>query len=501
MAIPTITVDVGTTGIKLGLFDAQAELLTAAQSPTPTTTDSAGEIYDLPALLGVVTRFIKELPSAQRDLVQRIAITGVGESGGLVRPDLTLASPMVLWHDQRGAGHLASLTAEQRSLIYRVTGLPVSGNYGLSKVAWAIEQLRGTSHSRDIGQPVDVVCGAQWLNIAEYLAAVMTGQRWSEPSLASRTMALDLSTGTWSSEVCALLDVDTGVFPPLRPATDGVTVTHEFAAAVGIDTIVRVHVAGHDHMVGAVGAGLQPGELLNSTGTTEGLLFLRGAPSLDVRAEHAKLANGLACADSGPGADYTLFASIPTGGSAFATLRSILDIDAARLTGCLVDLHDRYLRDQLDLAAVPLVLPQFRGSPPPAKNTAARGIISGLSSQTSAAEIVFGCFLGLVLQFLEVLELFDLQPDRIKVIGPASRNPLWLQLKADLLGTPLAVSRFPEVVSRGAQALASGGADGADQWARTDPYEVAVDAARHARLTEWRADIGRQWAYLKGLPS
>lgn len=491
MGIPTITVDVGTTGIKLCLFDAEAQLLTAVQHPTPTTTDGAGEIYDIPALLGAVRRFIRELPSVQRDLVQRIALTGVGESGGLVRSDVSLASPMILWHDQRGAGYLTRLTPEQRSLIYRVTGLPVSGNYGLSKTAWAIDRLP------DGERPGDAVGGPQWLNIAEYLAAVLTGERWSEPSLASRTMALDLSSRTWSDEICALLGLDVNAFPALRPAGEGVLVTARFAREVGIDAGVRVHVAGHDHMVGAIGAGLHPGELLNSTGTTEGLLFLQETPSLGPQAERAKLANGLACA----GSDYTLFASIPTGGSAFATLQNLLGLDVQQLTGCLAELHRQYVGDRLGLAAVPLVLPQFRGSPPPAKDASARGLIAGVGSQTSAADIVLGCFLGLALQFLDVLELFGVQPAQIKVIGPASRNPLWLQLKADLLGMPLVVSRFPEVVSRGAQVLVSGMADEADQWATTDPYDVDVDATRHDRLAEWRSGIQQQWAYLKGFPS
>lgn len=295
----------------------------------------------------------------------------------------------------------------------------------------------------------------RWLNIAEYLAALMSGERWSEPSLASRTMALDVSTGTWSAEVCALVGLDVGVFPDLRPAAEGVSITTAFATDVGLDTAVRVHVAGHDHMVGAVGAGLRPGELLNSTGTTEGLLFLRNSPRLDEQAERAKLANGRACV----GANYTLFASIPTGGSAFATLQSMLGLDADQLTACLRDLHTRYVGDQIDPDAVPLVLPQFRGSPPPTKNPAARGSISGLRTDTRREDIVLGCF---------------------------------------LLGTALAASRLPEVVSRGAQALASGTPSA---WAATNPYDVVVDPVRHARLNEWRAGTRARWEHLVASPS
>lgn len=479
---PTITVDIGTTSVKLCLFGADAELLASAKRATPTTSDGAGEVYDLPALLGAITGFVAGLDADQRGLVHRIAITGVGESGGLVRPDLSLASPMILWHDQRGVGYLDRLTPEQRTLVYRVTGLPISGNYGLSKTAWAVDRL--TDPSADV----------RWLNIAEYVAALLTGQRWSEPSLASRTMALDLVSGRWSAEVCGLVGLDAGVFPELRPAAEGSPITTAYARDLGLDPSVQIHVAGHDHMVGAVGADLQPGELLNSTGTTEGLLFLRPVPSLGAPAERAKLANGSACT----GSDFTLFASIPTGGSAFATLQQMSGVDADRLGACLTDLHQRYIQGRVDLDSVPLVLPQFRGSPPPTKNPAARGVIAGVRTDTTLEEIVFGTFLGMVLQFGDVLELFGVPTERVKIIGPASGNPLWLQLKADLLGLPLTASQFPEVVSRGAQALACGTTG---SWAETTPFEVSSDPDRHARLTQWRTGIRAQWEHLKAMPS
>jgi sugar (pentulose or hexulose) kinase len=479
--LPTITVDVGTTSVKLCLFDAEGGLVTSARHSTPTVKDGWGEIYDVEKLESIVGTFIRTLATGQRVAAQRIAITGVGESGGLVRADLSLASPMILWHDQRGAGYISSLSDAERALVYTVTGLPVNGNYGLSKIAWSV------AHAKD------AIGGAQWLNVSEYLAARMTGQRWSEYSLASRTMALDLVERTWSAEVSALVGLDVSVFPELRSASDGAAISAEYAHDAGLSREVSVHVVGHDHMVGAVGASLRPGELLNSTGTTEGLLFLRGAPSVDGHSARSKLANGIAC----NGDLFTLFASIPTGGSSFATLQSMLGLDAQQLTSCIDGVYERYMAGTIDLQSVPLVLPQFRGSPPPTKRASARGLIAGISDGTTTEDIVFGCFLGMTLQFRDVLELFPDEPGEIKVIGPASKNALWLQLKADLLGTPLSVSSFPEVVSRGAQALASRVSVGRES---SDPVRIVVDEQRNAQLREWANDVRPQWTYLKDAP-
>jgi sugar (pentulose or hexulose) kinase len=478
--LPTVTVDIGTTSVKLCLFDKSGTLSASARHPTPTVPDAWGEIYDVDALYRLIVTFIRSLDCQQRQHVRRISLTGVGESGGLVRPDLTLASPMILWHDHRGAEYLARLGIAEREVIYRVTGLPVNANYGLSKVVWATKYSLG-EHD------------AQWLNIVEYLAARMTGQRWSEYSLASRTMALDITDGKWSQTVCDLVGLNPGVFPPLRNALEGSPLTGDMADDLALADDVQVHVAGHDHMVGAVGAGLRAGELLNSTGTTEGLLFVRERPSLDALSAQSMLANGVACT----GSEYTLFASIPTGGSAFATLQTMLGIDRIQLTARVAALHESYVAGQIDLGRVPLLLPQFRGSPPPTKNAAARGAMSGLLVDTTADEIIFGCFLGMARQFHDVLELFQVSHQVTKVIGPAASNSLWLQLKADLMGKPLSASQLPEVVSRGAQALAS---EKSCEWETTQPYTVTVDDDQHSRLAQWSFKSRARWDHLKGTP-
>jgi sugar (pentulose or hexulose) kinase len=103
-----------------------------------------------------------------------------------------------------------------------------------------------------------------------------------------------------------------------------------------------------------------------------------------------------------------------------------------------------------------------------------------------------------VLQYAEVLDMFATTPEQIKVIGPAVRNDLWMQLKADLLGVPLSASRADEVVSRGAQALASGASL---DWAAHDPVEVVPDVSRHDELRSWVEHVLPLWRHLQESPS
>ncbi|WP_295850480.1 FGGY family carbohydrate kinase [uncultured Microbacterium sp.] len=478
---PTITVDIGTTSIKLCVFDGDGALVVSRRVATPTVGDGIGEVYDVAALLDAVRDFVADLEPALRRAVQRIALAGVGESGGLVGADLSLRSPMILWHDQRGAALLRDFTPVQRERVYAVTGLPVNANYALSKVAWALAHAEGDT------------ADALWLNVSEFVAALLTGRRWSEPSLASRTMALDLRERRTSREVCALLGVDPAIFPPLRPAALGVAMDPAIAHTWGLDE-VTVHVAGHDHMVGGVGADLQPGEMLDSTGTTEGILTLVREPRTDAATAATKIAGGLAC----DGESFTLFASIPTGGSAFATVRTLLDRDEAEVRALIDRAHRAYLDGKIDLGRVPLVLPRFRGSPPPDKDASDRGAIAGVGTDTTAVELVFGCFLGLARQFADVWALFGADLDRVKVIGPAASNPLWLQLKADLLGAPVSAAGVDEIVSRGAQALAHGARR---PWENALPREIAPDPRRHRMLQDGVAATAARWEHLKAMPA
>ncbi len=107
---PTITVDIGTTSVKLCVFDGDGALLVSRRVATPTVGDGIGEVYDVEALRDAVRGFVADLDPALRRSVQRIALAGVGESGGLVGSDLALRSPMILWHDQRGAALLRDIT-------------------------------------------------------------------------------------------------------------------------------------------------------------------------------------------------------------------------------------------------------------------------------------------------------------------------------------------------------------------------------------------------------
>ena len=76
----SLTVDIGTTSIKLGLFDEAGGLVLATKLPTPAVSDADGTVYDMPKVVGAIEEFIGTFTPEQRKSLERIAFCGIGES-------------------------------------------------------------------------------------------------------------------------------------------------------------------------------------------------------------------------------------------------------------------------------------------------------------------------------------------------------------------------------------------------------------------------------------
>jgi xylulokinase len=113
----------------------------------------------------------------------------------------------------------------------------------------------------------------RWLGAAELGLWTLTGEEATEPSLACRTGAFDIRRTCFIEGVVTAVGAPPTVFPPVRRAGDSHgLVSREGAAWLGLPMGIPVTVAGHDHMVGAVGVGVNSADLLDSIGTAETLV-------------------------------------------------------------------------------------------------------------------------------------------------------------------------------------------------------------------------------------
>ena len=86
------------------------------------------------------------------------------------------------------------------------------------------------------------------------------------------------------------------------------------------------------------------------------------------------------------------------------------------------------------------------------------GAFVGLSNFVQRGDMLRAIVEGLDYQVLDIVTAFKsglgIDPDRLVVVGGATRNPFWMQNKADIVGLPIDVPEVEEATTLGAAILA-----------------------------------------------
>lgn len=437
-----ITIDLGTTNTKVTLWKNRTPEL--KKFTTPKIVKDNKTDFNLEALWFEVVKAIKSFNADSLKQVKQISIASFGESGILF--DLESNEPVsecIAWFDERAQVIVDSTSEEDKHRIYRITGLPVHSHYSACKIAWLLKYKNAlfSPHHKLI-----------WLGVPDYLVYKFTGNFGTEYSLASRSLCLDLRNKKWSKEVKKILHIEDISFPDLYKAGESIgIVTGQLQSILAKDC--KVSIAGHDHMVGSNSAAIQANQLLDSTGTTEAMMCLVNSPDMSQQAEHESLANGVYT----DGHYYTRFTAMPSAGSTIEWFMKTFNLNKNDFMNLMCKaLHD-YKNHNLFNSTV-LIVPHFNGSGAPYKSTKSQGLIYGINRETTKEELLFGLFLGLTFEFMIAYEcLFkEITFNQIKVIGPAIKDPLWLQLKADLVRLNVNSIDIDQAVSAGAYLLTDG---------------------------------------------
>jgi gluconokinase len=94
------------------------------------------------------------------------------------------------------------------------------------------------------------------------------------------------------------------------------------------------------------------------------------------------------------------------------------------------------------------------GERSPGWNAAARGIVSGLSFETGARDVVQAALEGVAYRFADIAELMPEVDELVGSGGALLNRPAWAQILADVLERPLTLSAVEEASARGAAVFA-----------------------------------------------
>jgi xylulokinase len=445
-------IDLGTSSFKAVAIEADGTVASISRVSTPFVAHVGGVDMSYSDLESAVEQLVGGI-DVEPGQVRAIGVAGMGESGAVLDSTPKVVTPIAAWYDTRGGPYAEELRGRFAGARWEVLGRPLRAQSSIALLAyWVASKVRTV----------------KWLGVVELCAWMLTGEMFSEPSLAARTSAYDITRDAYEHELLQAIGAPPDVFPETRAAgTSPAHTSTEFAARLGVRRGTPVTIAGHDHLVGAYGAGADVVDLVDSVGTSELLLRYTGTTPdlgavLAARAEVARAPGDRLWA-------VTLCPGHP--GVVLANLRRLVgDPPLARLEQLAMrsSVADREVQ-RVRLRALGLLTDSPGPSGSVEVGTSGPGAI-----WAAALEELAECGQNGALSLDRVVG----PAERVLVIGGGSGSSYWMAQKEHLAERPMRVSGIDEPVATGA-ALIAGGLAGF--W---DPWTFAAASNRHSKCPE-----------------
>ena len=314
-----VGVDVGTTSCKVTVCTAAGREVASGKAPLEwQVTGSGVETAPEAVLRAVGSALAAASTQSPPGSVAAVGVTGMGEAGVLLSDGNQPLTPVIAWHDDRDRALVDQLAADLGGEAFTShTGLPVRPQWSLTKHRWLNEHHPGARRA------------VRRLGIPEWVVVALGGEPVSEFSLASRTGWLDLTTADWWPQALDWSGLPPALLPPLARA--GAPLGCVSAAwAPGRLAGAVLTVAGHDHLVAAVGAGAAAdGDLLDSCGTAEALVRTVPGPVPDAAVRRLAAAGVTVGHHVLPGRLALL--GDTRGGLLLQNVQSLLEFDSSQL--------------------------------------------------------------------------------------------------------------------------------------------------------------------------
>jgi len=419
--------DIGTTGCKLTVFNETGERLGKAYREYPVTGTSGSRERDAGVILDSVWKVIKEMTAVYSDIAG-MGVTSFGETFVMTDRAGNPLYPSMLYTDPRGreqCGRLCRDIGEEK--LAEISGTSPHEMYSISKIMWVKEN-----------RP-DVYAKAEHILLMEdFVVFRLTGQAKIDYSLAARTMGFDIRKLKWSRELFDAAGVDLSLMSETVPSGSVAgTVLKSVAAETGLNENTKIVCISHDQVAAAVGAGVfDPDSAVDGAGTVQCITpVYDGIPDMKVmaRGKYAVIPYVV------PG-KYVCYAFSNTGGELIRWFTDTLakkEKEEAKAAGITVN---EFLESRSESPTGLLVLPHFAGAGTPYMDTGSRGVIAGLTTASTAADIYRGCMEGVVYEMLvnmEYLKDSGIRFRRLFATGGGARSAVWMQMKADILNMPV----------------------------------------------------------------
>ena len=418
-----IGVDGGTGGIRAFVFDAAGTVLGSAGAPYETAYPKSGwaeqkaEDWWQSTCDGVRAAMAEAGVGPERIA----AICGATTSCTVLActKDGEALAPAILWMDVRAA--------KQREKILHLTGQSLNAEHFPCKILWMKEE------APEIYEKADLLCEYQ-----DYWNYKLTG-KWCFSVNTTCNWGYDKRKGDFDRAFYRTVGLEDALekLPPVAVCAGEVVgkLTEKAAAELGLDTGVTVVQGGIDASIGMLGMGVaEPGAIALMTGSSNLAMAVTrthffGAPD---------------AINLGP--DFLLdgyYTSVQGQVSTGSILRWFKREFCRDMGDSALAALDKLAADVPCGAEGLLVLDYWQGNRVPHEDADVRGMIYGLSMNTTREMIFRAVMEGVACGTEDLLQAFrdkGNSVDRVCISGGTTRSDLFLQIHADVSGVPFEVT-------------------------------------------------------------
>ena len=436
-----LALDQGTSSSRAALFTASGTLVASASSPLPIHYPADGWVEQDPQAIWDSQRqalidLHNALSDEQRQAVVSCGITNQRETTVLWRrSNGAPCGPALVWQDGRTADLCRQWKQQglEKEWCHR-TGLLLDPYFSASKVRWMLTHHEDAAAAAAAG---DLCFGTveSWL-----LWNLSGGRHGSDVSNASRTLLMDLEQRCWVEPFCDHAGLPMESLPELLPCRGDFGRIREGLPFAGLPIQALLG----DQQAATLGQlCLEPGEGKCTYGTGAFLVINTGA---HIRRSDAGLLSTLGWTDAAGTPTYCLEGSLFNAGTVVQWLRDGLQI---------IDSADEVNRLAMEVpnSGGVMLVPAFTGWGTPHWDPQARGLMVGLTRDSSRGHIARAALEGIALSVATLVELAESALGKslgeLAVDGGAAASDPLLQAQADSTGLTVRRPANLESTARG----------------------------------------------------
>ena len=431
-----IGIDLGTSSVKLLLMDSSGKIVNIVTEEYPVSYPHPGWSEQRPEdwYEKTVAGVRKLIRDADREQIAGISFGGQMHGLVILDRDDQVIRPAILWNDGRTGEETAYLnTTIGKEKLSEYTANIAFAGFTAPKLLWVRKH-----------EPENFARIAKIMLPKDYLAYRLTGVFCTDMSDASGMLLFDVKNRRWSREMCEICGIAPSQLAKCYESYETVgTVLPQVARELGVPASVKVAAGAGDNAAAAVGTGTVGDNRCNISLGTSGTIFL-SSKKFGVDSNNAL--HSFAHADG----NYHLMGCML---SAASCNKWWMD----DITG-----RGDYGAEQKDITDLGenhvFFLPYLMGERSPHNNPDARGVLIGMSMDTTRADMTQAVLEGVAFALrdsLEVAKSLGLRIESTRICGGGAKSPLWKRIVANVLNLKVEMIEVEEGPALGGAMLAA----------------------------------------------